>query len=103
MLPLNFNRLVYSAVRQIPRGQVATYGQIAFLIGFPAQSRRVGFALRNAPEEENLPCHRVVNSQGRTVPGWFSQRRLLIEEGIPFRAGGCVDLKRCRWQFDTQD
>ena len=61
---------VYSVVAAIPAGRVVTYGQIAYLVGRPQCSRMVGQAMHNVPEDLHLPCHRVVNSQGRLVPGW---------------------------------
>lgn len=61
----SFGEEVYSVVASIPPGRVLTYGQIAYLIGKPQCSRMVGQAMHNAPEGQNLPCHRVVNSQGR--------------------------------------
>ncbi len=91
-----FARKVYEVVSQIPRGKVSTYGQIALLSGYPRNARHVGKALKFAPE--GLPCHRVVNAQGRTVPGWTRQRVLLEKEGVPFRENGRVDLKNCRWE-----
>lgn len=93
---LKFAESVYKVVKEIPCGRVTTYGRIAVLIGFPKNSRHVGKALKFAPE--GVPCHRVVNSQGRTVPGWTEQKRLLEQEGVLFRENGCVDLKRCIWR-----
>ena len=72
---------VYSVVAAIPAGRVVTYGQIAYLVGRPQCSRMVGQAMHNVPEDLHLPCHRVVNSQGRLVPGWTEQRALLESEG----------------------
>ena len=60
-----FYKEVYSITKEIPYGNVFTYGKIAQLIGNPQYSRMVGQALSYAPKEEDLPCHRVVNSQGR--------------------------------------
>lgn len=89
-LPADFDAEVYDIVAQIPAGRVATYGQLARLVGMPGYARRVGRALAAAPE--GLPCHRVVNAAGRTAPGWTQQRELLEAEGVRFRPGGCVDL-----------
>ena len=66
------------------------------LVGMPDHARRVGRALAEAPA--GLPCHRVVNSAGRTVPGWTRQRELLEAEGVRFKANGCADLARCGWE-----
>lgn len=92
---------VYSIVRNIPPGTVATYGQIARLAGMPRSARVVGYAMAACPDE-TIPCHRVVDRLGRTkaafdtyAPG--TQRALLEAEGVPFRPDGTVDLARCQW------
>ncbi|MCR9011261.1 MGMT family protein [Gabonibacter chumensis] len=90
---------VYQIVKEIPPGFVSTYGQIARLAGQPQYSRRVGRAMSHAPASLNLPCHRVVNSQGRTVPGWTEQRESLLSENITFKSNGCVDLKKHLWRL----
>ena len=90
---------VYSVVAAIPAGGVVTYGQIASLVGRPQCSRMVGQAMHNVPEELHLPCHRVVNSRGRLVPGWTEQRVLLENEGVRFNANGFVDMKKSQWEF----
>lgn len=95
-----FFRDVYAVVAEIPPGTVISYGEIALLLGKPQYSRMVGRALRMVPPELNLPCHRVVNSQGRLAPGWLEQRELLIAEGVLFKSGGDVDMKRCKWQWE---
>lgn len=94
-----FDSQVYRIVSMIPRGKVATYGQIALMLGVPQRARHVGNALHRAPHSEELPCHRVVNSQGRLVPGWNEQRTLLLNEGVTFKENGNVDLKRCIWRL----
>ena len=93
----SFEEQVYDLVAEIPRGRVSTYGQLAFLLGFPRRARMVGRALSHAPEERQLPCHRVVNCQGRMVPHWSEQKMLLEGEEIGFLKNGCVNLKRYRW------
>ena len=80
-------------------GCVVTYGQIASLVGRSQCSRMVGQAMHNVPEELHLPCHRVVNSRGRLVPGWTEQRVLLENEGVRFKANGFVDMKKSQWEF----
>lgn len=65
-----FQQEVYNVVAAIPPGRVVTYGQIAYLIGKPQCSRMVGHAMHNVSAELRLPCHRVVNSQGRLAPFW---------------------------------
>ena len=77
--------------------KVLTYGQIARLAGFSNYSRWVGKVLSHHPGTAALPCHRVVNSQGRTAPHWPGQKSLLAAEGITFKPNGRVDLKRHLW------
>ena len=94
------DRLIYevlSVVEEIPEGRVATYGQIARLIGREKNARLVGRVLSRAERYGNYPCHRVVNAAGRTAPGWARQRRLLEGEGVGFLPSGRVDLRRFRW------
>lgn len=95
-MPENFDAEVCAIVAAIPAGRVVTYKQIARLLGMPNHARRVGRALADAPAR--LPCHRVVNSAGRTVPGWTRQRELLEAEGVRFKTNGCADLARCGWE-----
>jgi methylated-DNA-protein-cysteine methyltransferase-like protein len=90
-------------VRRIPRGRVATYGQVAALAGLPGHARQVGYALHAMPEGSSVPWHRVVNARGeispRATPGWEGYQRALLEaEGIAFDAAGRLDLERCRWE-----
>lgn len=94
-MPEDFDGQVYAIVAAVPVGYVVTYGQIALMLGNPNHSRRVGRAMRFAPE--GLPCHRVVNAKGETAPGWTEQRDLLRAEGVEFRQSGGVDLKKCGW------
>jgi methylated-DNA-protein-cysteine methyltransferase-like protein len=89
---------VLNIVGQIPSGRVTTYGIIATWAGWPSHSRMVGRTLRYAPEAALLPCHRVVNKEGRTAPGWSRQRVLLEEEGVAFRPNGHVDMQRHLWE-----
>ena len=93
---------VYELVEAIPAGFVATYGQLAFLLERPRQSRMVGQALSHVPPGLSLPCHRVVNRQGGLSDAFLplgrdSQRLLLELEGVPFRPDGTVDLEACMW------
>ena len=90
---------VYEVTRQIPRGKVLTYGKIAVLAGRPQHARWVGRAMAQAPADDTLPCHRVVNSVGQTAPGWPAQRTLLESEGVTFRANGRVDMKKHLWEI----
>ena len=90
---------IYEVVKTIPKGRVATYGQVAFLAGNPRWARVVGYALHNNPSPETIPCHRVVNREGKVAEafvfgGGGAQRTLLENEGIKFEADGRVDLKK---------
>ncbi len=87
----------YAIIAQIPRGKVATYGQIARLAGHPRAARMVGWALSSSPEGLGLPCHRVVNREGGMAPGWEDQRPQLEAEGVTFLSDGRVDLEAHRW------
>lgn len=88
---------ILCAVSEIPEGHVATYGQIARLIGRERNARLVGRVLSRAQYYGDFPCHRVVNHAGRLAPGWPEQGALLQREGVPFKGDGRVDLPRCRW------
>ncbi len=95
-----FCESLYRLVRQIPRGKVTTYGQLALLLGRPKAARVVGGALHRAPQD--VPCHRVVNRTGQTAPVFFRdgkdlQRMLLEEEGVEFLPDGRADLSRFFW------
>ena len=97
-----FQQEVYTVVAAIPYGKVATYGQIAWLIGKPRHARLVGHCLHQAPEALHLPCHRVVNSSGRTAPQWAEQAQLLAAEGIPFKSNGQIDLRQAQWRIGEE-
>ena len=90
---------ILAVVEEIPRGQVATYGQIARLIGRERNARLVGKVLSRAEYYGDYPCHRVVNHAGRTAPAFHEQERLLREEGVGFLPNGCVDLKHHLWEL----
>ncbi|MFL6259157.1 MAG: MGMT family protein [Thermoanaerobaculia bacterium] len=98
---------IYAVIRRIPRGWVATYGQIAALAGLPRRARMVGQVLRATPQEVDVPWQRVVNAQGTISPrsdsiGWTEgyQRHLLEEEGVVFSKSGRIDLDRFLWDPD---
>ena len=96
-------QLIYSVVRRIPRGRVATYGQVASLAGLSGQARQVGYALNALPDGTVVPWHRVVNAAGRfstraTPGGELVQQLLLEKEGVRLDARGRIPLDRLRWQ-----
>ena len=82
---------------EIPEGNVATYGQIARLIGREKNSRLIGKVLSMAEYYGDYPCHRVVNHSGRLVPGWIEQKYLLQDEGVSMKDDTHVDLKKYQW------
>ena len=95
--------LIFAVVRRIPRGRVATYGQVAFLAGLPRHARLVGYALHALPDHSSVPWHRVVNAQGRTSPrsdgmGHEHLQRLMLQrEGVRFSREGVLSLARYQW------
>lgn len=89
---------ILSAVAEIPEGRVATYGQIARLIGREKNARLVGRVLRDAEQYGDYPCHRVVNHAGRLAPEFRDQAALLAAEGVPLTDGGRVDLRQYQWE-----
>lgn len=89
---------ILSVVGEIPAGHVATYGQIARLIGRDKNARLVGKALSMADGYGDYPCHRVVDHSGRLVPGWKEQGLLLQEEGVKLKDAFHVDLKLYQWK-----
>jgi methylated-DNA-protein-cysteine methyltransferase-like protein len=97
---------IYGVIRRIPRGRVATYGQIADLAGLEGHARQVGYALHALPSGTGVPWHRVINARGeisaRSGSDWGELQRLLLEaEGIVFDSDGRVSLERYRWRRKT--
>lgn len=97
-----FERTVHKIVATIPRGKVATYGQIAEMAGAPGAAREVGHVMARVETGLNLPCHRVVNKTGTLAPdfafgGQERQRLMLEEEGVTFLADGRIDMSRHQW------
>ena len=95
-------QVIYAVIRRIPRGHVATYGQIATLAGLDGHARQVGYALHALPSGADVPWHRVVNSFGEVSRRSDSdsdelQVELLIAEGVVFDTAGRIDLRRFRW------
>lgn len=92
---------IYDVVRQIPPGKVASYGQIARIVGLGISAQMVGFALAGLKEGSDVPWQRVINAQGRiSLPGMGGahQKSLLLEEGIEIDEKGQIDLERFGWQ-----
>ena len=89
---------VYRLVAQIPKGKVASYGQIARLMGMPRTARQVGWAMRQCPD--GLPWQRVVKADGSIAGGEHAaNRRAMLEaEGVPFLMDGRVDMAACQWE-----
>ena len=99
---MNTFEKIYEQVKLIPRGKVATYGQIALLAGNPRWSRVVGYALHSNPDPDTIPCHRVVTKDGKlssafAFGGENMQRELLVGEGVSF-TDDTVDMKKCQWR-----
>lgn len=93
---------VYALVARIPRGRVATYGQIARMLDAARSARIVGWAMHGSPEGAGIPCHRVIQQGGTCSPNFRAgdpgaQRRLLEEEGVRFLLDGRVDLEAHQW------
>lgn len=98
--PVLNDELIYeilSVVEEIPEGSVATYGQIARLIGRDNNARLVGKVLSMSEFYGDYPCHRVVNFKGRIAPGWDEQKNLLISEGVEFKDEKHVNIKKYQW------
>lgn len=99
---MNRYELIWSVIQKIPKGRVATYGQIAELAGLEGHARQVGYALHNLPPRSSVPWHRVVNTKGEVSPRSAGdshelQRMLLEAEGVEFDLRGRIDLRRYRW------
>ena len=100
---MNTFEIIYSVVRQIPRGRVASYGQVAALAGNPRWSRVVGYALHVNPDPEGIPCYRVVTKNGGlseafAFGGINVQRELLERDGVEFTTDGRVVMEKYRWK-----
>lgn len=99
---MNTFEKIYEQVKKIPKGKVATYGQIALMAGNPRWSQIVGYALHANPEPGIIPCHRVVNKEGKLAKsfafgGENVQKEMLISEGVIFLDKDTVDLEKCRY------
>ncbi len=95
--------LFYNAVHAIPRGQVATYGQVAQYCGLPGHARMVGYALSILQEPHDVPWHRVINARGEISPGGrpgriATQKALLMAEGVVPDGNGRINLRQYQWR-----
>ncbi len=101
--PMSSYQQIYEVVRQIPYGQVATYGQVAELANLPGRARLVGYALFRVAPNSDIPWHRVINAKGQISESPIRygsdhlQRSLLEAEGIQFDARGTIDLRQYLW------
>jgi len=100
---MDFRRQVYILTKEIPKGKVATYGQLAKLAGRPKAARSVGGFMKTNPHAPVVPCHRVVAADGSLTGysgegGIAKKREMLISEGVKFR-GEKVDLELCLWEY----
>jgi O-6-methylguanine DNA methyltransferase len=104
-IPMTFREKVYELARQIPPGKVATYGQLAKLVGKPKAARAVGMFMRTNPDAPRMPCHRVVAADGSLTGysaegGVAKKQQMLTTEGVFFR-NGKVDLSKSSWQVTS--
>ena len=98
----NYFEQVYEIVAQIPAGKIATYGQIATILCTPKNARIVGFAMRAVPPQMELPCHRVVKSDG-SLGGYFGSKieekvEILKAEGILVKNSKIIDFEKVIWK-----
>ena len=96
-------RRIYTVARRVPKGRVATYGQIAALSGLGGHARQVGYAMHALPDDSGVPWHRIINARGevskRGERGWEQVQRALLEgEGVRFDTAGRVSLQRFQWR-----
>jgi len=100
-------RRILDTIRDIPRGAVASYGQIAEIAGVPRGARQVGYALRQLPPGHDVPWHRVLQASGKIAfakgsRGYRQQRKRLMMEDVTV-IGGRVDMQKYRWQPDLDE
>ena len=103
-MKMTFDQKVYEYLKTVPKGRVVTYGMIALAIGSPRAARQVGNALHRNPQPVVIPCHRVVNREGRLAPafafgGIEKQAALLRNEGVEVE-DGYVDIQKYIWNGD---
>jgi len=97
-----FNK-IYEVVKKNPKGNVASYGQVALLAGNPRWARVVGYALHVNPDPKNIPCHRVVTKDGKlssafAFGGENMQKKLLLDEGVAFIDENTVDMENTKFK-----
>ncbi len=101
---LSFRERVYALSQQIPKGKVMTYGQIAEFLGSPGAARAVGVCMKENPDNNSIPCHRVVASDGKLTGyafgGVVAKKKILEEEGVAF-IGNRVNLSESQWNKDS--
>jgi methylated-DNA-protein-cysteine methyltransferase-like protein len=98
---------IWDTIRDVPKGCVASYGQIADIAGIPRGARQVGYALRHLPDDQNVPWHRIITASGRIAfekgsPSYEEQAKRLVLEDVAVIAGR-VDMARYRWQPDLDE
>jgi len=99
---MTFRYKVYAVIRKIPKGKVATYGQVAGLAGSPGAARAVGMCMKVNPDAPHTPCHRIVASDGSmkgysAAGGIAKKKSMLLSEGVFFKRDR-VDLSRSLWK-----
>ena len=103
-----FSKKVIQTIKKIPKGKVATYGQIARIAGKEHASRGVAWILNSSSKKYQLPWHRVLNSKGHIsfpvmTANHVRQKNLLIKEGIVFSDSGSIDLKKFQWKLKSKN
>jgi O-6-methylguanine DNA methyltransferase len=101
MIILSFRNKIYRLTRQIPKGKVATYGQLAKLAGYPKAGRAVGSFMKRNPDAPRTPCHRVVASDGNLAGysagnGISTKKEMLVSEGVSF-IGNKINIRESLW------
>lgn len=102
----NFAHQVYAIIAAIPEGRVTTYGAVARLAGVPSYVRQVCAVLRNIPKDSTLPCHRIINGQGRisvTGESYNRHKSALLKEGVIFNKNDKIDFKCFGWNYPDLD
>lgn len=99
---MSFSEKIYTIAARIPKGKVATYGQLAKMAGSPGAARAVGMCMKHNPDSKIVPCHRVVASDGRLTgfsagKGIVTKKEMLLREGVAF-VGERADLSRSQWR-----